>query len=218
MPDARSSNFNGRSQGGSNADNVLADAFVKGVRGAVNWADGYSAMVQNAEVQPPNNKDPQASDSSDKEGRGALPDWIKYGYITPSYTRAVSRAIEYSANDFALHQVASGQGNGAGAAKYLDRSRNWRNHWNPDASSLNFNGFIVPLMDLSYLKIQILGRSLRNLVPFSECFLSCFDFRDVSYELRLPGNGNTDFEFCFSGGCYWGDAFYGRFLSFHSLF
>ena len=36
MPDSRSSNFNGRSQGGSNADNVLADAYVKGVRGAVN--------------------------------------------------------------------------------------------------------------------------------------------------------------------------------------
>ena len=144
MPDARSSNYNGRSQGGSNADNVLADAYVKGVRGAVDWADGYSAMVKDAEVQPPNNNDPQAPDSSDKEGRGALPDWLKYGYITPNYTRAVSRAIEYSANDFALHQVASGQGNSADAAKYLDRSRNWRNHWNPDVSSLDSNGFLVP--------------------------------------------------------------------------
>ena len=35
MPDARSSNFNGATQGGSNADNVLADAYVKGVRGAI---------------------------------------------------------------------------------------------------------------------------------------------------------------------------------------
>lgn len=144
MPDARSSNFNGKSQGGSNADNVLADAYVKGVRGAVDWADGYSAMAKDAEVQPPNNHDPQAPDSSDKEGRGALPDWLKYGYITPNYTRAVSRAIEYSANDFALHQVASGQGKSADATKYLTRSRNWRNHWNKDTSSLSFDGFIVP--------------------------------------------------------------------------
>ena len=37
MPDGRSSNFNGRTQGGSNADNVLADAFVKGLRGAIDW-------------------------------------------------------------------------------------------------------------------------------------------------------------------------------------
>ena len=144
MPDARSSNFNGRSQGGSNADNVLADAYVKGVRGAVDWEDGYSAMVKDAEVQPFNNNDPQAPDSSDKEGRGALPDWIKYGYITPTYTRAVSRAVEYAANDFALHQVANGRKNYKDANKYLARSRNWRNHWNSDASSLDFNGFVVP--------------------------------------------------------------------------
>ena len=144
MPDARSSNYNGRSQGGSNADNVLADAYVKGMRGAVNWEDGYSAMVKDAEVQPPNNDDPAAPDSSDKEGRGALPDWLEYGYITPEYTRAVSRAIEYSANDFALYQVAKGLGKTDDATKYLKRSQNWRNHWNPNASSLNFNGFVAP--------------------------------------------------------------------------
>ncbi len=45
LPDARSSNFNGRVQGGSNADNVLADAYVKGVRGAVNWQDGYRTLL-----------------------------------------------------------------------------------------------------------------------------------------------------------------------------
>ena len=144
MPDARSSNYNGRSQGGSNADNVLADAYVKGVRGAVNWNDGYAAMVKDAEVQPPNNFDPEAPDSSDKEGRGALPDWLQYGYITPNFTRSVSRGIEYSANDFALHQVAMGLGETVDAQKYLGRSRNWRNHYNPNASSLGFNGFMVP--------------------------------------------------------------------------
>ena len=74
LPDARSSNFNGRSQGGSNGDNVLADAYIKGVRGEVNWDDGYSAMVKDAEVTSPNNSDPSAPDSSTKEGRGALPD------------------------------------------------------------------------------------------------------------------------------------------------
>ena len=144
MPDARSSNFNGRSQGGSNADNVLADAYVKSVRGALNWTAGYLAMLKDAEVQPPNNNDPSAPDSSTQQGRGALPDWLQYRYITPTYTRAVSRAIEYSANDFALYQIASAQGNTADADKYLSRSRNWRNHWNPAASSLNYTGFPVP--------------------------------------------------------------------------
>ncbi|KAF2270930.1 glycosyl hydrolase [Lojkania enalia] len=144
MPDARSSNYNGRVQGGSNADNVLADAYVKGVRGSINWDDGFSAMVTDAEVVPPNNHDPKAPDSSTKEGRGALPDWLKYGYNTPTFTRAVSRAVEYSTNDFGLYQVANGLGKIDEAERYLNRSRNWRNHWNPAASSNGHSGFVVP--------------------------------------------------------------------------
>lgn len=144
LPDARSSNYNGRTQGGSNADNILADAYVKGLRGAVDWEDGYRAMVKDAEVTPPNNHDPMAPDSSTKEGRGALPDWLSLGYITPKYTRAVTRAVEYSCNDFGLYQVASGLGKGDDAHKYLNRSRNWRNHWDPDQKALGFSGFVVP--------------------------------------------------------------------------
>lgn len=144
MPDARSSFWNGATQVGSNADNVLADAYVKGVRGRINWEDGYSAMVKDAEVVPPNNDDPRDKSGSTKEGRSALPDWLKYGYITPQFGRAVSRAVEYSANDFGLYQVAKGLGKDADADKYLNRSRNWRNHWNPNATSLGFSGFLVP--------------------------------------------------------------------------
>ena len=144
LPDARSSNFNGRSQGGSNGDNVLADAYIKGVRGEVNWDDGYSAMVKDAEVTPPNNNDPSAPDSSTKEGRGALPDWLEYGYITPNFTRSVSRAVEYSANDYSLHVVANGLGHSADADKYLARSRNWRNHYDSSSTALNSSGFVVP--------------------------------------------------------------------------
>ncbi|KAF1934065.1 glycoside hydrolase family 92 protein [Didymella exigua CBS 183.55] len=145
MPDARSSNFNGRVQGGTNADNVLADAYVKGVRGAVDWEDGFSAMQTDAEVIPPLEiVDTKAPDASTKEGRGALPDWLQYGYITPRFTRAVSRAVEYSTNDFGLYQVAVGLGKTLEAATYLNRSRNWRNHWNPSATSGGHNGFMVP--------------------------------------------------------------------------
>lgn len=144
MPDARSSFWNGATQGGSNCDNVLADAYVKGVRGEINWEDGYQAMVTDAEVTPPNNNDPRDPSGSTAEGRGALPDWLEYGYITPTFGRSVSRAVEYSVNDFALVQVGSGLGYSDDADKYLDRSRNWRNHWNPEAESLGFYGFVVP--------------------------------------------------------------------------
>ncbi|KAI0798777.1 glycoside hydrolase family 92 protein [Xylaria sp. FL0064] len=144
MPDARSSFFNGATQGGSNADNVLADAYVKGVRGAVDWADGFAAMLTDAETVPPNNNDPRDTSSSTKEGRGALPDWIELGYITTKYGRSVSRAIEYALNDFALYQVAKGQNNATAATKYLTRSRNWRNQWNANLTALNFTGFLGP--------------------------------------------------------------------------
>lgn len=146
LPDARSSDFTGRTQGGSNADNVLADAYVKGVGadGSVDWTDGYAAMKTDAEVVPPNNFDPSAPDSSTKEGRGALPDWKEYGYITPRFSRAVSRAVEYAVNDFGLYQVATGLNLTSDAAKYLNRSRNWRNHWNPAQTSFNSSGFVVP--------------------------------------------------------------------------
>ncbi|KAF7176694.1 hypothetical protein CNMCM7691_003707 [Aspergillus felis] len=160
LPDARSSSYNGRTQGGSNADNILADAYVKGVRGAVNWDDGYKAMLKDAEVAPPNDPlDPMAPDSSTKEGRGALPDWLRLGYITPKYTRAVTRAVEYACNDFGLYQVASGLEKHADAEKYLNRSRNWRNHWNPKQTSLGFSGFVVPRNTSGFLATDPLADS-----------------------------------------------------------
>ncbi|KAH9431460.1 hypothetical protein MCOR02_008750 [Pyricularia oryzae] len=145
VSDARSSNWNGAVQGGSNCDNVLADAYVKGVRGGVNWNDGYSAMVQNAEVTPPKT-DGDGRDPSGqvKEGRGALPDWKEHGFITPKFTRSVTRAVEYSTNDFALYQVARGLDRSDDADKYMQRSRNWRNHWNPDMEALGHRGFLGP--------------------------------------------------------------------------
>lgn len=56
----------------------------------------------------------------------------------------MSRAVEYSVNDFALYQVSTGLGIINDSSKYLSRSRNWRNHWNPAATSLGFSGFVVP--------------------------------------------------------------------------
>ncbi|KAI1079488.1 glycoside hydrolase family 92 protein [Whalleya microplaca] len=154
LPDGRSSFFNGATQGGSNADNVLADAYVKGLRGAINWDDAYSAMVTDAEKVPDNNNDSRDNSSSTKEGRGALPDWIDRGYITTKYGRSVSRAVEYAGNDFALYQVAKGLGKNEDATKYLNRSRNWRNQWNKDLKALNFTGFLGPIGEDGKFKDQ----------------------------------------------------------------
>ena len=75
MPDGRSSNYNGRVQGGSNADNILADAFIKNLStSTINYTAAYQAVLTDAEVTPYNNLDLEDPTSSTKEGRGALPD------------------------------------------------------------------------------------------------------------------------------------------------
>ncbi|KAE8442713.1 hypothetical protein EG329_002904 [Mollisiaceae sp. DMI_Dod_QoI] len=199
MPDARSSNYNGRTQGGSNADNVLADAYVKGVRGLVNWEDGYAAMVKDAEVQPPNTvpPDPMAPEASTAEGRGALPDWLAYGFITPAFTRAASRAVEYAYNDFGLYQVAKGLGKTEDEAKYLNRSRNWRNHWNPDLKSIGYSGFIVPRDLTSFIATDPLTDSGYWGDPYYEASswdYSWGDIHDMAKLIEWMGGADTFFS------------------------
>jgi len=144
MPDGRSGNWNGLVQGGSNADNVLADAYVKGMRGAINWTDGYAAMKKDAEVLPYNTFDPTDLSASTKEGRGALNDWLELGYVSQDRnTRCISRTVEYSLNDFALSQVAAGE-MPSDRNSYLNRSAGWQYIWQHNLTSLNYTGFLAP--------------------------------------------------------------------------
>jgi putative alpha-1,2-mannosidase len=65
--------------------------------------------------------------------------------VTPNYARSVSRTIEYSANDFAVAQIAKGEAKDeAVVKKYLQRSAGWQKIWNRNISSFNFTGFLAP--------------------------------------------------------------------------
>ncbi|KAI0407913.1 glycoside hydrolase family 92 protein [Xylaria palmicola] len=143
MPDARSGNSNGITQGGSNADNVLADAYVKGLRGGIDWAAGYRAMVKDAEVIPPNTYALNDITAGIKEGRGALGDWKQLGFVSTNNTRCISRSVEYSLNDYALSVVAAGKAP-QDVDKYLKRAAGWQHIWNPDIESVGFKGFLTP--------------------------------------------------------------------------
>ncbi|GAP87830.1 putative glycoside hydrolase family 92 protein [Rosellinia necatrix] len=143
MPDSRSGNCNGITQGGSDADNVLADAYVKGLRGGINWTAGYQAMVKDAEVTPPNTFALNDLKASVKEGRGALDDWKKLGYVSTDNTRCISRSVEYSLNDYALSVVAAGEAP-QDVEKYLNRAAGWQHLWNADVESVGFKGFLTP--------------------------------------------------------------------------
>lgn len=134
MPDARSGNDNGRTQGGSNANVVVADAYVKGLTG-IDYATALQAMLHDAEVPPQN---------AQKEGRGGLKSYNKLGYITTADERAGSRTVEYSYDDFAIAEVACGLGQTQVATRALRRAHNFENLWDPDMTRLGFKGFLRP--------------------------------------------------------------------------
>lgn len=120
LPDARSGNSNGRTQGGSNAEIVLCDAMARGLNIDENLA--LEAMLKDATIPP---LDDEA------EGRGGLLEYNQFGYIPyisytnkkdknnknkkerelqhDSYTRiarAGNRTVEYAFCDWAIAEVA----------------------------------------------------------------------------------------------------------------
>jgi putative alpha-1,2-mannosidase len=172
MPDGRSGNYNGLVQGGSDADNILADAYVRGLRGNVNWTAGYQAMLKNAEVQPYNTFSLTDPSASVKEGRGALNDWISLGYVSSDKsTRGISRTVEYALNDFALAQVAKGLAPGD-VQKYMNRSAQWQNIWAHNFTSLNFTGFLAPR----------LADGTLNLTDYNPALCGECSWKSITYE------------------------------------
>ncbi len=143
MPDARSGNWNGRTQGGSNAEIVIADAFAKGMKG-IDYELALEAMMKDAEV-PPTDKDGYfGSIPEEKHGRGGLKEYNSLGYIPYGIDRAGNRTVEYSYDDWCIAQVAKGLGHKKLYQKYLKRSGNWRNLWRSDYEWQGMKGFIMP--------------------------------------------------------------------------
>ena len=135
MPDARSGNSNGRTQGGSNAEIVIADAFVKGLKG-IDYELALEAMLKDATVPPGGNEE--------AEGRGGLIPYLELGYIPHGVDRAGNRTVEYSYCDYAIALVAKGLGKEDLYQRYLKQSENWKNLWRGDYEHEGAKGFIMP--------------------------------------------------------------------------
>ena len=135
MPDARSGNSNGRTQGGSNAEIVIADAFVKGLEG-IDYELALEAMLKDATVPPGGNEE--------AEGRGGLIPYLELGYIPHGIPRAGNRTIEYAYCDYAIALVAKGLGKEELYQQYLKQSGNWKNLWRDDYEHDGSKGFILP--------------------------------------------------------------------------
>lgn len=134
LPDARSGDCNGRTQGGSNAEVVLADAYARGLKG-IDYDLALEAMVKDAEVPPADDE---------KEGRGGLAEYNRLGYIPYGTPRAGTRTVEYSYDDWCIALLARGLGREDLHVKYMARSRNWRNLWRADYEWQGMRGFIMP--------------------------------------------------------------------------
>jgi predicted alpha-1,2-mannosidase len=135
LPDARSGNYNGRTQGGSNAEFPITDAFLKDLKG-IDWEEAYKAVVNDAE-NPPRDQF--------KEGRGGLEDWKQLGYVSvEGVDRPGSKQMEYAADDYEIALLAKGLGKQSDAEKYAARAENWRKLWDAQLSDGRVSGFIHP--------------------------------------------------------------------------
>jgi len=135
MPDARSGDCNGRTQGGSNAEVMIADAFVKGLEG-IDYEYALEAMLKDAEADP--------GADHEKHGRGGLREYTTLGYLPYGIDRAGTRTIEYAYNDYCIAEVAKGLGRQDVYAHYLKQSGNWRNLWRSDYEWDDVKGYIMP--------------------------------------------------------------------------
>lgn len=134
MPDARVGNDNGRTQGGSNADVLVADAYVKGLKG-IDYATAFKAMLKDATVPPADAR---------KEGRGGLDTYNTLGYVAQPTERAGSRTVEYAYDDFAIAELACGLGHAKEAKLYSQHAGNWANLWDATQVQEGVNGFLRP--------------------------------------------------------------------------
>ncbi|KAF5340884.1 hypothetical protein D9758_012170 [Tetrapyrgos nigripes] len=135
LPECRGATLQQLIQGGSNADPILGEFWVKyhdqAAALGVNGDDLYTALLADAENESPN---------WDLQGRQADA-WKTLNYIPHdtidfrgTNTRQVSRTLEYAFDDFAISQVAKIRGNAQDAAKYAKRAGNYFNVWNPNTT------------------------------------------------------------------------------------
>lgn len=126
-------------QGGDNVDNVIVEAYLKGI-GGIEWNEAYKVVKNNAENW--------RNDQNVWEPKGGLAStYREIGYIPGDDDKkqmCCSRSLEYYYNDYLAAQMAKGLGYKEDYEKYIERSKGWKKLWNPDVESDGFKGYIWP--------------------------------------------------------------------------
>ncbi|KAK8087829.1 hypothetical protein PG997_002790 [Apiospora hydei] len=187
LPDCKMSLCRGYTQGGSNADNVLVDAYLKGISDGIDWNVGYQAIVKDAEVEP--------YDWA-THGRGGLDSWKSLGYIPVqdldykgfgTMTRSISRSLEYAYNDFCISLMSKAMNNTADQEKYLDSSENWKNVFYPDQTSFLPTG--VDTGFKGFFQAKYLNQTWASQDP-----LTCSNLDTTGIACSLQNTGRETFE------------------------
>jgi len=126
---------------GTHADAVIADAWVKGIRG-YDVALAYEALLKDALVPPYRDTVLRYGDRdlwTGYEAQAGLTYFKKLGYVPVDKTaESVSRTIEYSVDDYAVAQLAKSLGKQDDYRQLLQLSNHYRNLYDTKT------GFMLP--------------------------------------------------------------------------
>jgi len=186
-------------QGGDNVDNVIADAYAKGIQG-VDWNEAYKVVKNNAD----NYRLDWQGWGSAKPGASTYKSlgWIAGDNNLTSRMMCCSYQLEYAYNDYCAAQMAKTLGTQADYEKYLARSNSWTNIWRDGVADNGYVGFIwpkaadgswvVPDPSLSYSPVKSMGSWVEYFYEASAWNYSFFVPHDVPQLIRKMG-GNDMF-------------------------
>lgn len=107
---------------GTHSDSIFADAVVKGIN-EFDVKTAYKASVKNGNVLS----------KRGQYGRMGLDYYKKLGFVpADKLDQATSRTLEYAYDDFCLSQFAQALGEKRDQKLFLERSRNYKNVFNPE--------------------------------------------------------------------------------------
>jgi predicted alpha-1,2-mannosidase len=119
---------------GTHADSVIADAYVKGIRG-FDLQKAYAATYKDAMTPPDGDMTNRWVDRAPWtafEARGGLTWYKSLGYVPIDKTdESVSRTLEFAYDDFCVAQLAKAVGKQDDYEMLMQRTRNYRNLYDP---------------------------------------------------------------------------------------
>lgn len=122
-----------REQGGNDVDNIIAEAYLKGIKG-IDWEKAYQIVKYNADNRRIGYHNAQTV--GDGYTRYKQQGWI------PADVMSTSQTLEFAYNDYCAALMAKGLGHEEDYQTYLRRSHQWTYLWNPNHKSEGYKGFI----------------------------------------------------------------------------